>query len=166
MPQHHHPMHSGASRRIQQIQRENDSSWTDIYDYSTGPVGTGGFNLTSGSIQNQNIQLEADSHFNLMRITGYAEPAGSTFPLADGLQYQLAIMLQDGSTSRNLFNNPLPWGTIIGTARLPYVLPQYRMFQPNGVINLLFYNFSSVTYDNICVVLHGVKVYNFKGNRS
>jgi hypothetical protein len=158
-----HGRSQNTRNQIERTERENDSVWTDWYDYSNGPVGTGGFNLTAGSISQQPIQLEADSHFNLMRLTGYAEPAGSTFPLADGLQFQLAIMIQDGSTSRNLFNNPLPWSSIIGSARLPYVLPQYRMFQPNGVINLLFYNWSAVTYNNISVVLHGSKV--FKGTK-
>ena len=135
---------------------EKRYAWADFFIYSTDPVG---FTLTAGQSSNRVIQLDADSDFNVMRITGYAEAAGSTFPLSDSQMPQITVNLADGMTSRNLFNNPLPWGALIGSGRLPFVLPQYRVFTKNGTIIIGLANFAAVTYNNIVIALEGVKLF-------
>lgn len=168
MPQHHFRQHHHHREQIRHHHElahrdyrdhagnEKRYEWADFFVYATDPLG---FSLTSGQQLNRVIQLDADSDFNVMRMTGYAEPNGATFPLADNIMPQISVLLVDGMTSRNLFNNPLAWGAIIGTGKLPLVLPQYRVFARNGTIILQLANFSSVTYNNIQIALEGVKLF-------
>jgi hypothetical protein len=114
--------------------------------------------LTTAS-NTQVIQIDALSAFELEQITGYAEPAGATFPLADSSVPQLSLQITDGAENRQLFQIAMPWGNVVGTARFPFVLARSRIFNPNQAVNVTITNFSAVTYNNIFIALVGQKIY-------
>lgn len=144
---HHVSVHHGNA--------DGGKEWRDFYVYSNA-TGLSIAATTAG--QPPAIQIEADSDFILMRMALYAEAAGETFPYPGGQQPQLTLQLQDGSDSTNLFSSPVPVGLIAGTGQLPFVLPIYRLFNANGTINLFFFNYGAVQYNNIVLALIGQKV--------
>jgi hypothetical protein len=145
--QHHVPVHHGNA--------DGGKEWRDFYVYSNA-TGLSIPAMTAG--QPPAIQIEADSDFSLMRLACYAEAAGETFPYAGNQLPQLTLQLQDGSDSTNLFSTPVPLGLIAGTGQLPFVLPIYRLFNANGTINIFFFNYSAVQYNNVVLALIGQKI--------
>jgi hypothetical protein len=151
----HHEVHGRGNS-------DNGAAWNDFYVYDNGI----GLSIPAGQATQQVIQIEADSEFCLMRMAYYAEAVGETFPYNGNQQAQISLQLQDGSTSRNLFSEPLPIGMVAGTGQLPFVLPVRRIFPPNGTINLQLFNFGAVQYNNVVIALEGVKIFKYNSKTS
>lgn len=132
----------------------------DWFVYSTGNLGNLNFN---GSPINNNIQIEADADFELMKLTYYATLHGKTPPFSTSDIPELTLQIVDSGAGRQLFNQAIPFESIAGKeAGLPFILPQPRLFTAKSTIQITVASISAASqYDNIFVNLIGRKVFEY-----
>lgn len=116
--------------------------------------------LAAAASQDLTIRIEADSAFELQKLTFYCD-AGAIMTASDRVIPQMSIQITDQGSGRQLFNQAVPVSTIFGTAELPFILPVTKFFKPNSLVTLSLANFSSATtYSNIYANLIGKKLFN------
>src|SRR6516165_1664323 len=96
---------------------------SDYYIYGVGP-GTGGIigNLATSAAANVNITIQADSDFEWDYTTIYGEINGATAsPLPDNIDIPVTVLITDGGSGRQLFNQPIPVTSLAGLGREPYI---------------------------------------------
>ena len=109
--------------------------------------------LANGAALTQSIQIQADSDFELQKLTCFdGTPNGQGgHPLA-------TIQLIDTGTGRQLFNTPQLIPTVFGTGELPFILPVTRLFTANSVLQVQVSNLSGAQMDLYLSFL-GAKIY-------
>jgi hypothetical protein len=136
---------------------------SDYYIYGVGP-GANGIrgNLAAGIAANVNITVQADSDFEWDYTTVYGEINGATAsPLPDNIDIPVSVLITDGGSGRQLFNQPIPVTSLAGLGREPYILPQKRIFMGKSTINFAFLNFDgTLTVNNLFLSLHGRKIFS------
>jgi len=141
-----------------QMQGNGDSVVsTDFYSYGAY-VST----LAVNSSQTTSIQIEADSDFEIIKLTYSAFDDVNTAITAATNPVPIAnILLTDTGSGRQLMNIPIPIASLFGTAELPFILPKSKILFARSVLALTFYNLSgAVAYDRIAVTFHGRKIFN------
>lgn len=142
---------------------EGQKFTSDYYIYGVGP-GTNGVigNLASGVTANVSITIQADSDFEWDYTTVYGEINGATAsPLPDNIDIPVSVLITDGGSGRQLFNQNIPVTSLAGLGREPYILPQKRIFMGKSTVNFSFTNFSgSLTVNNLFLSLHGRKIFS------
>ncbi len=115
--------------------------------------------LAAGATFNGNIQVQADSDFKLVKLAGMADLAGAA-QTASGLVIPLAsINIVDTGSGRTLMSSPVPWGSIVGTPGLPFILPVPRIFKARSNISFTIANYSVATTYNLRLSLIGTKIF-------
>lgn len=114
--------------------------------------------LAQGATAITNVQLDADSDFVLTKLSGAVKEDGSDTFLDPNAAW-ITLLIVDSGSGRQLMNNPVPWGAIIGSGQLPFVLPQPRRFKARSNIAFTFANFSTGTDYNVFLSLDGRKVF-------
>lgn len=154
-------------RGIQQFpvwQNQQGQKFTsDYYIYGVGPGSNGAIgNLASGVTANTQITIQADSDFEWDYTTVYGEINGATAsPLPDNIDIPVSVLISDGGSGRQLFNQNIPITSLAGLGREPYILPQKRIFMGKSTVNFSFTNFSgSLTVNNLFLSLHGRKIFS------
>ena len=115
--------------------------------------------LTNGNTANNNIQIQADSDFKLVKIAGMADIAAAAETASTLVIPLVTINLVDTGSGRTLFSNPVPWGTIVGTPGLPFILPVPRIFKARSNISIALVNYSAATTYNLHLGLIGTKIF-------
>jgi hypothetical protein len=132
----------------------------DYFVYNIGPgVNGAAGNLAAAATANSNLNIQADSSFEWWYTTWYAEENGSTPPNVDNLLIPVSLLITDGGSGRNLFNQAMPISTLAGPGREPYPVPKKRIFMGKSTVNFFWTNFGAVTYNNISLSLHGRKIF-------
>lgn len=121
------------------------------------PIGS----LTTLAVSNQVINVQADSAFELMQITGSANLNGQTEPWSINSQLPFTIFITDTGTSRNLMSAPLPLSMVCGSGNLPFILPQDRIFMPKSTIQIQVTSISPSTWNNIYIGFSGAKLFEY-----
>lgn len=113
--------------------------------------------ISAGETKEVSINIEADSSFIWLK---------TTFEVTNGLSYTpetriiptVQVQFRDTGSGRLLFQEPAPIDSIAGCARLPYILPMERVYDPKATINVTFINVnSSDAYTDLVISLHGYK---------
>lgn len=117
--------------------------------------------LAAGATANQqNVLIQADSHFEWFASTYYAFLDGSTPPYPDNTFINVAIQIADSGSGRQLFSGPVPITSIAGPGREPAYLPVPRIFMSKSQITINAINNDSTNkYDNIQLSLIGRKIF-------
>lgn len=133
----------------------------DYFNYNVGP-GVNGVagNLAAAAVANQSFTIQADSNFEWIYSTWYAEKNGETTPGSDAILVPINIQITDGGSGRMLFSQPIPMSSIAGLGREPYFLPKKRIFMGKSTVTLFFQNFGADTWNNISFTLHGRKIFD------
>jgi hypothetical protein len=106
------------------------------------------------------LQIDADAHFRWTKTTYYSTLHSGTAPFTDDQIPELTLTLRDGGAGRDLTYSPIPLSSLAGTARLPALLPLYRIFRAKSTIIFTLVNFSATNqYDNTQVTLWGTKLF-------
>lgn len=154
-------------RGIQQFpvwQNSDGAKFTsDYYIYGVGPGVNGTIgNLIAGASANVQITIQADSDFEWDYTTVYAEiDAATASPLPDNIDIPVTVLISDGGSGRQLFNQPIPVTTLAGLGREPYILPQKRIFMGKSTVTFNFTNFDgALQVDNLFLSLHGRKIFS------
>jgi hypothetical protein len=120
------------------------------------------FNLTflaaaPGTIVPQVFQISNNMNFLLQYIVGKVyQPAGTVIPEPD-----IVLQLADISSGWLYSDNPIHWGQTVGTAQLPYILPEPKLIPSNASIQAKLTNNTGLTLARIDLALQGVQVFTF-----
>lgn len=133
-----------------------------LTDWFTYGVSFG--NLAAGAVVANNIQIQADSSFELIKLSVYGTLHGGTAPFTNAQLIECNIFITDSGSGRQLMNTPIPVNSIAGTGQLPYILSESRIFKGNSTVQFNMTNFSAANqYDNVSLALGGRKLFQ-QGN--
>lgn len=155
---------SGVQQFPQWQNRQGQKFTSDYYIYGVGPGTNGAMGtMATSSTANSVITIQADSDFEWDYTTVYGEIDGATAsPLPDNIDIPISVLISDGGSGRQLFNQPIPVTSLAGLGREPYILPQKRIFMGKSTVNFFFTNFSAtIQVDNFFLSLHGRKIFSF-----
>lgn len=135
-----------------------------VYEASTTP----GTPIPVSAQQTDTIQIEADSNFILQKLAYHCQAPAGTAVAANALglvQSQLiipavALQLVDTGSGRQLMQNPIPIPSLFGDGKLPFILPNPRLFQRNSTIQVVFTNLDATNTYTIRLAFIGYKVYD------
>jgi hypothetical protein len=143
-----------------QVQKPNQEYiGSDFFTYSAT------FNtVTNGTSQTSNIQIQADSDFEIQKLT--AELIVSLGTDAAPLDFPVTVLLTDTGTGRQLMNQAVPIQSLFGTGALPFILPNTKILAANAVLAVQVNNLSTaVPYDRIQLSFIGRKLFRGSLNR-
>ena len=115
--------------------------------------------LGAGAVANNNIQIDADSDFKLTKISGMADIANAIQTSSTLVIPLVTINFVDTGSGRTLMSNAVPWGSIVGTPGLPFILPVPRIFKARTNISITMTNYSAATTYNLHLALEGTKIF-------
>jgi hypothetical protein len=142
MPQNQRPWENVAYRR------------RDFYIYEAEVVALG-----VGLSSNDTIAIEADSDFILQKLTFQADLAGVAQDDATRVVPNVLIQLTDTGSGRQLMQNPIPVTSFFGTGRVPFILPNPRLFMRNSTIQIAFTSFEVADTPTVRLAFIGYKMY-------
>jgi hypothetical protein len=111
------------------------------------------------SAPQQTITIQADSDFELLKLSQVSDIAGAVETEATAVLPLATLLIQVGSSGRNLMINPVPIPNLFGSGRIPMVLPRGRIFQAQTTITLTYTNYSAATTYNTRLSFIGRKLY-------
>lgn len=129
----------------------------DFYTYSVLFLALAPLNSAIGS-----IQIEADSDFEIIKLTQFAmvtddqpqEEATRVLPLA-------TVLLTDTGSGRNLMNQAVAIPSLFGSAELPMILPKPKRLFARATFAVTVNNLSSNTeYSYLQLSFIGKKIFN------
>lgn len=117
--------------------------------------------LAAGAAAEQTIQILADSHFELQKLSFFADIAGAAQTDSSRVLPLVTIQITDTGTGEQLFNIPVPIPAIMGDGRIPFILPTTRVFDPSAAVIVSLVNYSAATAYLTRVLLIGAKIYKY-----
>ncbi len=127
-----------------------------FYIYQTPNIAT----IAASAATTNVIQFDVDSVFCWMRLNVFADIAGAVQTPSSLVVPLVTLQITDTGSGTNYFNNPVPLGSVAGSAQLPFVMPTPVMVQPTASLQFAYANFSNATtYANLRLQLIGFKVY-------
>jgi hypothetical protein len=155
----HHALHSPHNRGG----KMEDDRYIEFYVYNAS-FG----NIASAASSQQQLQVQADSDFEVRKMTFIAEPHGGTAPFLDNYVPELGLMITDGGSGRQLFSSAVPISSVAGSGRLPFIWPVTYIFEAKATIILVVNNFSvagsgggALQWDNVYLSLIGNKIWKY-----
>lgn len=126
----------------------------DFYTYEAQTTALG-----VGLSTNDVINIEADSDFILQKLTYQADLAGVGQTNASRVVPNVLIQIIDTGSGRQLMQNPIPIPSIFGTGRVPFILPNPRLFMRNSTIQIAFTSFEVADTPTVRLAFIGYKAY-------
>lgn len=117
--------------------------------------------LAAAGSAEQTIQILADSHFELQKLSFFSDIAGAAQTESSRVLPLCTIQITDTGTGEQLFNIPVPIPAIMGDGRIPFILPTTRVFDPSAAVIVSLTNYSAATAYLTRVLLIGAKIYKY-----
>ena len=105
----------------------------------------------------QTVAIEADSNFELVKITGFADIAAAAVNYDTRVVPLVTLTITDTGSGRQLLNGETAWSNIVGWGNQPYMLPIRRKFKANSTIRVQATNFDAAATYNLRLSLSGIK---------
>jgi hypothetical protein len=134
----------------------------DLYIYEAQALA-----LAASATTTDTIQIEADSSFILQKLTYHAPAPAATALAANALGLvesqkiipNVAIVITDTGSGRQLMPSPIPIPSLFGDGKLPFILPNPRLFMRNSTISIQFTNLDATNAYSVRLAFIGYKVY-------
>ena len=126
----------------------------DFYIYEAETIAIG-----VGILTNDTIAIEADSDFILQKLTYQADLAGVAQTDASRVIPNVLLQITDTGSGRQLMQNPIPIPSFFGTGRVPFILPNPRLFMRNSTIQIAFTSFEAAATPTVRLAFIGYKIY-------
>lgn len=121
----------------------------DDFSYSTERL-----MIPAGGSVTTSINIEADSDFEIMKRMVFSSSH-------DSYNIPIAVQITDTGSGRDLFNTPTAIANVFGSAQLPFILQQTKIFSARSVISITLTNFSpSADVENAQLTFGGRKIFN------
>jgi hypothetical protein len=116
---------------------ENDILKTDFYVYSVSFQ-----DLLSSQTQTSSIQIEADSDFQIVKLTAKPFQNLSTVSAIEASPF--TVLLTDTGSGRQLMNTAVSVPSLFGSGELPFILPDPKLLYARSVLAITVSNLDSV----------------------
>lgn len=152
---HGQGVHMGnlTDARLKGTQYERD--WF-TYFLSFGSIAT----LVSST---QSFNIQADADFELMQIAATGNKTGAAEPWPDNIILPFNMFITDTGTGRNLMSAATPLFSLSGNGKLPFILPQERIFEAKSTVTVQLTSYGGSTYDNVGISFIGAKLFQYTG---
>lgn len=117
--------------------------------------------LASGGSANGAIQIQADSDFELQKLSFFADEALAAQEQATRVLPLVTLQMTDTGTGRQIFSTDVPIPAIMGDGQIPFILPTTKMFSANSSVSIAVSNYSAATTYNLRLLLIGSKVFRY-----
>lgn len=115
--------------------------------------------IANGVSQTNSIKIEADSYFNLQKLTYFADIGGAAQTQSSQVVPLITVQITDTGSGRNLFNQAVSIPALFGTGPLPFILPTPKLFKPQSNVSIQIANISNSTTYRIALNLIGQKIF-------
>lgn len=115
--------------------------------------------IANGASATGNINIQADSDFQLQKLTYMASISNATQTDSSRVVPLITIQITDSGSGRNLFEEALPVPALFGTGQLPFILPTPKIFQARSTITLNVANYSSGSTYRLDLSFIGYKIF-------
>lgn len=120
------------------------------------------FSLNAGAATEGAILIQADSDFELQKLSMFATIAAAAQTEATRVLPLATVQLTDTGTGRSVFNAPAAIPALFGDGRIPFILPTTKVFSANASVTVAVANFSAATnYDTLRILLIGSKLFSY-----
>ena len=147
------PMRTGDTSRTVQAK---PSVRRDFFVYGINFLALAAGAATSGA-----IQIQADSDFELQKMSFFADIAVGDETQATRVLPLVTVQITDTGTGRQVFNTPLPIPAIMGDGQVPFILPTTKIFSANASVAFSVSNFSGGTAYNLRLLMIGSKLFAY-----
>ena len=117
--------------------------------------------IAAGGNAADTIQIQADADFIWQKATYQADLAGVAQTDATRVLPGVLIQITDTGSNRQLFFNPIPIQNIFGTGRVPFILPNPRLFIKTSTIQIDFTSFEAAATPTVRLSFIGYKFYRY-----
>lgn len=117
--------------------------------------------LAPNGTANGQIQIQADSDFELQQLAHFSDIAAATETESSRVLPLVTIQITDTGTGRQMFNAPVPIPALFGDGRIPFVLPTTKMFSRNASVSFVLSNYDAAATYNIRLQLIGAKIFTY-----
>ena len=115
--------------------------------------------VNSGQTATGNINIQADSDFQLQKLTYFASISNATQTDSSRVVPLVTLEITDSGSGRNLFEEAVPIPSIFGTGQEPFILPTPKIFPARSTITLNLTNFSAATDYKMFLTFIGYKIF-------
>jgi hypothetical protein len=126
-----------------------------LKDFFTYEVNFSG--LAAGTDSVQQINIQADSDFELMKMTYFADIAAAAQTESTQVVPLCSVLILDSGSGRQLSDQAVPVPNLFGTGEIPFILPNSKIFSARSLISVTVNNFSAATTYNLKLSFIGVK---------
>lgn len=132
-----------------------DSQETDLLDWYVYNVQF--LALAPTNQATQNVAVEADANFVLVKLSGFADIAAAAQTYNTRVVPLVTLQITDTGSGRNLFNGNTAWSNVVGWGEIPYILPIRRKWKANSTIRVQVTNFDAAATYNLRLSFSGIK---------
>lgn len=127
----------------------------DFYVYTSNVA-----SIAPGANAEDSINIQADSNFLLQKITYFADIAGAAQTDSSRVVPLVTVQITDTGSGRQMFSDQIPIPAIFGTGKLPFILPNPRLFAANSNIAVSYTNIDAAVTYRIYLQFAGIKTYD------
>lgn len=113
--------------------------------------------LPAGATQTQTMLIQADSYFEIQKLTFASDLAAGVQTDSTRTIPQCTILITDTGSGEQLMNQTIDLTTIFGNGGNPFILPSPRFFAPNSAILVALTNYSASQSYNVRLSFIGTK---------
>jgi hypothetical protein len=117
--------------------------------------------LGAGGTLTSQFQIQADSDFELQKLSCFADIAGAAQTESTRVLPLVTLQVTDTGTGRQAFLEPVPIPAIFGDGRIPFILPVTKVFSKNASVAVTLANFSAATAYNLRLAFIGAKIFTY-----
>lgn len=131
-------------------------------DWFSYPITFSSMTVNVPSTNNQQIDAASDFYMTAITIRAYLAASTAGLTANTAIIPGATLLITDGSSSRQLMQNPVDISQIAGDGPWPYRLLYPRLFKANGNIGsqLVPYDASlSTVWDTLRLTYHGFRIY-------
>lgn len=115
--------------------------------------------LVAGTSQTNNIQIQADSDFEIQKLTAQVFQTLAA-DQSTTVQQAISVLITDTGTGRQLSDIAVPLSNLFGDAKLPFILPNTKILSARSILAIQVSNYSSaVTYARVQLSFIGRKIF-------
>lgn len=115
--------------------------------------------LLAGTQATGNINIQADSDFELNKLALFADIAGAAQTYETRVVPLVNLQITDSGSGRNLLEPDVPAPNIFGRGELAFILTNPKTFSSKSTITITATNFSAATDYNLRLSFIGTKVF-------
>lgn len=115
--------------------------------------------VLAGTSQTTNVQIQADSDFEIQKLTAQIIQDLATEDNSTSIQ-GLSALITDTGTGRQLSDVAVPLSDLFGTAQLPFILPNTKILAARAILAVQLSNYATgINYARVQLSFIGRKIF-------